>query len=107
MANIGKYEFIFVSTHKEVRDALLANCLFFYLIYPDLDEKEVYLQRYRDRDSPQAFIDLLDKNWLNWLSELQRVGTGCKQVCMTFPYLDRELDHIVRSENGERSERLS
>ena len=32
--NIGKYEFIFVSTHREVREALLDNCVFFYLVYP-------------------------------------------------------------------------
>ena len=30
--NIGKYKFIFVSTHKEVREILLDNCIFFYLV---------------------------------------------------------------------------
>ena len=30
--NIGKYEFIFVSSHKEVRNLLLDNCIHFYLI---------------------------------------------------------------------------
>ena len=27
--NIGKYKYIFVSSHKEVRDALLDNCILF------------------------------------------------------------------------------
>ena len=31
--NIGKYEFIFVSSHKDVREALLNECIFFYLVY--------------------------------------------------------------------------
>jgi len=33
--SIGKYEVILVSTQKRVRDALIDNCLFFYLVYPD------------------------------------------------------------------------
>lgn len=98
---IGKYEFIFVSTHKEVRDALLGSCLFFYLVYPDLDDKQVYLQRYKDRGSPQAFVDLLDKNWLDWLGELSRVGAGCKKLCMfNHLFIDGEIQHLVRTEEG-------
>ena len=30
--NIGKYEIIFVSSHEEVRKALIENCIFFYLL---------------------------------------------------------------------------
>ena len=60
--NIGKVDLIFVSTHKEVRDALLENCLFFYLVYPKEQAREEYLQRYRGRNSPEAFIKLLDDN---------------------------------------------
>ena len=100
--NIGKYEFIFVSTHKEVRDALLDNCLFFYLIYPDEGHKQDYLQRFAMRGNASAFVNLVAENWSNWLHELTFCGPGCKRIEMVFPYLEGEIEHIVRSENGER-----
>lgn len=99
--NIGKYEFIFVSSHKEVRDALKAECLFFYLVYPDSRSKELYLKRYMDRGSPEEFVELLDKNWEEWIwqcglekrSSLHELNYGL--------YLDSAIDHIVRSEDEE------
>jgi hypothetical protein len=99
--NIGKYEFIFVSTHKEVREALLDSCIFFYLIYPDEDYKDLYLDRLKKRGSPPEFIKLLDKSWDEWLRELSFCEYGCSNVRMTFPYIEKELQHIVASENGD------
>jgi len=100
--NIGKYEFIFVSTHKEVRDALLENCLFFYLIYPDIDLKEKFLNKYKERGSSDSFIKLLSDNWENWIKELSFCTHGCENISMMFPDLESELRHIVASENGDR-----
>lgn len=101
---IGQVDFIFVSTHKEVRDALLRECLFFYLVYPVADLKEEYVARYRQRNSPQAFITLLDNQFDTWVRECAFCARGCKQITMWQPnsYLDKELRHIVASENGER-----
>jgi hypothetical protein len=99
--NIGKYEFIFVSTHKEVREALLDACIFFYLIYPDGDMKEKYLGRFRERGSSSEFVKLLDKSWDQWLKELSFCEYGCSNIRMLYPYLDKELKHIVASENGD------
>ena len=99
--NIGKYEFIFVSSHKEVRDALKDNCLFFYLIYPDNDKKEIYLQKYRDRGNAESFVKLLDENWNEWIKQCEFEEFGCKNIRMTFDNLEREIRHIVASENGD------
>lgn len=73
------YARIFISSHKEVRDALVANGLKFTLIYPKENLKQEYLQRYKERGDIQAFIDLIDKNWSNWLFELHR-QTGCTHI---------------------------
>ena len=73
------YARIFISSHKEVRDALVANGLKFTLVYPKENLKEEYLQRYKERGSSQAFIDLIDKNWSNWLFELHRQA-GCTHI---------------------------
>lgn len=70
ISNIGKYEYIFVSSHKEVREALVNNCLLFYLIYPDYNDKNDYIERYKERGSSDDFIKLVESNWDNWIEEL-------------------------------------
>lgn len=99
--NIGKYEFIFVSSHKEVREALKDNCIFFYLIYPDVNRKEEFIQRYIDRGSPNGFIKLIESNWEEWIKECEFEMYGCSNVRMILPNLSNELRHIIASENGD------
>jgi hypothetical protein len=83
-SNIGKYEYIFVSSHKEVRDALLDNCIFFYLCYPPLLQKDIYLRRYKERGSPEGFINLIDTNWENWLKDVAFCDdAGIKKIIVT------------------------
>lgn len=97
--NIGKYEIIFVSSHREVREALLQNCLFFYLLYPNRNEKEMYLQRYKERGSSCEFIELISDNWDNWLKELRFCDVGCKNIEMRQSVAD-EIWNIISSERG-------
>ena len=99
--NIGKYDFIFVSSHKEVREALKDNCIFFYLIYPDVNRKEEFVQRYIDRGSPNGFIKLIQSNWDEWIKECEFEMYGCSNVRMILPNLSDELSHIIASENGD------
>lgn len=106
--NIGEYEYILVSSHKVVRDALLNNCIFFYLIYPNYTLKELYLQRYKDRGNDQNFIDLVDKNWMDWIDEITCIDNGCQKICIdnkSFNVSDFlkpsqciDLDHRIRYE---------
>lgn len=99
--NIGKYEFILVSSHKEVRDALKDNCIFFYLIYPADSRKEEFIKRYIDRGSPSGFIKLIESKWEEWLKECEFEMYGCSNVRMVLPNLSDELRHIIASENGD------
>ena len=99
--NIGKYKFIFVSSHKEVRDALKENCLFFYLIYPEETRKDEFIQRYKDRGSPIGFVNLIESKWDAWLKECTFEMYGCSNVRMVLPNLSNELRHIIASENGD------
>lgn len=99
--SIGKYNFIFVSTHKEVREALLDSCIFFYLLYPNKTDKDSYLYRFKKRGSSNEFIELLDKSWDQWIKELSFCEYGCSNIRMSFSYLEKELKHIIASENGD------
>lgn len=74
--HIGKCCRIFISSHKEVREALVVNNLPFTLVYPHISLKQEYLENYRQRGSSEAFIELIDKNWELWLTELKN-QEGC------------------------------
>ena len=69
--NIGKVDIILISSHKDVRDALVKEGLFFYLVFPNINLKEEYLNRYKERGSPEKFIELISNNWESWIKELQ------------------------------------
>ena len=92
--NIGKYKYIFVSSHKEVRDALLDNCIFFYLVYPVNSRKEEFIQRYRDRGNDENFIKLVKTNWENWMDEFYLMDEGCEKL---YAYDEWNLDTVLSS----------
>lgn len=90
--NIGKYEYIFISSHEEVRESLLDECIFFFLVYPSYEMKEDFIQRYVERGSPQEFISLLSKNWHDWMNSIWiSTAIGFKKVKMTEKYLGEQL----------------
>jgi len=79
--NINQADTIFVSSHAEVRDALVANNLLFTLVYPDIKIKEEYLCRYKNRGNSSLFIKLIDENWNRWITECQE-QLGCIHVVL-------------------------
>jgi hypothetical protein len=56
-----------------VRDALLKKGIPFVLVYPNREIKDEYIQRYKDRGNNDAFVDLLEKNWDNWMDEMDQM----------------------------------
>lgn len=77
--NMGKVDIIMISSHKEVRDALVDNELSFTLVYPDKSLKDEYISRYKERGNDDKFVELLDKNWDTWIGELE-TQDGCKHI---------------------------
>jgi hypothetical protein len=78
---IGKVPVIFVSSHKDVRDALVANDIPFTLVYPARDLADEYIKRYEGRGSPKGFVDLIRTNWDKFLDELD-TQPGCKKITL-------------------------
>jgi hypothetical protein len=70
---------ILVSSHKNVRDALVARGINFVLAYPDSSLKDEYIQRYKDRGNNDAFVKLLKNNWDSWMKEMES-QEGCYKV---------------------------
>lgn len=77
--NMGKIPYIFISSHEVVRNALVEAGIEFVLAYPALDQKEIYIERYKQRGSPQGFIDLVTKNWDVWLDQCDN-QVGCRKL---------------------------
>jgi len=96
--NIDKVDVIFVSSHKDVRDALVKEKINFVLAYPSKNLKDEYIQRYIKRGSPEVFVNLISKNWDIWLDELDD-QVGCyKQEMVSNIYLSDFEDTL--DENG-------
>lgn len=79
--NIGKVDIIFVSSHKEVREALFENCLFFTLFRPNYFIKEEYIERFKQRGNDEKFINFIDVNWNGFIDELV-LQKGCDIICL-------------------------
>ena len=61
---------ILVSSHKDVRDALVKKEIPFVLVYPDRSLKDEYIGRYIERGNNGTFVSLLDNNWDDWMDEM-------------------------------------
>ncbi len=72
-ACVGVFDTVLVSTHTEVRDALLLPGvrLLHYLVYPSRDQKDDYLDRCWKRGSPESLIEIVNDSWNTWLDELE------------------------------------
>ena len=75
-SNLGSTDVILISSHKDVREALVDNELRFTLVYPKKELKDEYLERYKERGSPEGFINLLSENWDTWIDEMD-----CQENC--------------------------
>jgi hypothetical protein len=63
---------VLVSSHKEVRQALVANNMPFFLVYPNANLKDEYMERYRNRGSPESFLALMQANFVSFVTECMK-----------------------------------
>lgn len=84
---IGKIDIILVSTHEDVRNALMDNNIPFTIIYPDESLLNEYIGRYFMRGSDIGFLNLLASNFYNWISDIDSID-------------NKKVDKIKMSEYG-------
>lgn len=63
-------DLVLVSSHAEVRRAMLKKGIPYHLVMPEPACKEDWLNRLRQRGSPASFVALIDSNWDSWTSIL-------------------------------------
>ncbi len=89
-ALIGVVDIICVSTHREVREALVRAGIHFVLVYPDIQQKKEYLDRFRtrplradeDRESRDQFVARMNKNWDDWIGYQLPHQKGCAHIML-------------------------
>lgn len=62
---------IFVSSHKVVRDALKAENIPYYLVYPKKDMKDEWMYRFKNRGNDEAFIKFQDEHWDEFIDDME------------------------------------
>lgn len=79
-SNIGKVDYILVSSHDIVREALKDNNIRYTLVYPSAHLKDEYLERYRSRGNNEGFIKFIGSKWDEFITDIEKE---------TFPHLTR------------------
>lgn len=69
---ITKHDYVFVSSHQEVRTALEKEGIPFVLVYPNRSLLSNWIERYQKRDVNGFFIQVLIDNWDKWHDELDK-----------------------------------
>ena len=70
---IQQFVYFFESSHKEVREALIENGIYFTLVYPDRSMKAEWIGRCFLRGSGEKFCQLIADNWDKWINEMEEV----------------------------------
>ena len=93
--NIGKADYIFVSTHDNVRRALEKAGIDFYLVYPDRSLKEEWIGRCFLRGSGEKFCQLIADNWNNWIDGLEEDSKKHKSMKLKYgEYLSNVINFM-------------
>ena len=74
--NVGKADIIFVSSHKEVRQALRNNNIKYFIVYPMLDMKDVIIERMVKRGNDEKFIELQKRQFEESVNEINNEYDG-------------------------------
>ena len=92
--SIGKVDFIFISSHKIVREALVKNNIKFLLVYPEITCKQEYLMRAKERGSSEDFINMLNNNWVDFYNDIRNQsvqGLIIKQELGSNEFIDKRM----------------
>lgn len=90
-----KLDVLYVSSHEEVRSALVEMGVWFYCVYPPIDAKREYLERYRGRGENIEYLELLSQKYEEWIRSMER-QTGCSHVVVPSGcYLSDVLPEII------------
>jgi len=69
--NIGKVDIIFVSSHKQVREAMTKEGIRFCTVYPKKEMLNEWVGRMYIRGNDENFINFIINNWEEFMREIE------------------------------------
>ena len=95
--NNNNIDFIFVSSHEEVREAMQKENIPYVLVYPNSDLLAEWIGRCYLRGSTIAFIERLRENWDSWVETCHKDEyADFKVELQSGQYLSEYLDFIKK-----------
>lgn len=88
---IGNKKIILVSTHKEVLNELEKENLDYILVYPNRELKDEYIKRYKERGSPEQFLNLLNNKWDSFINDMEKANPKKRIVLNKGEFLKDKL----------------
>lgn len=86
---------IMVSSHDNVREAMREAGIDYTLVYPQRELKGDYLERYKERGSPDQFVNMMDHKWNDFVDSSESDPTTDKLVLGEGEFLvDKVADKI-------------
>ena len=70
-SEIGGYEYVLISCHKEVRNELDAQGIPYVVVIPEVGCKNEYMKRYLKRGDSAEFMARMYANWEDWHEEIE------------------------------------
>lgn len=81
----GKYDYIFVSSHASVREALDKEGIEFTIVYPEYSCKNEWVGRCFDREKngeSGCGAEVMYNNWEQWITECFETGIDHKEIVL-------------------------
>lgn len=94
-SEISKVDIRLISTHSSVLDVLDIRGLEYFIVVPTLDQKYIYLDRYRNRGSSEEFIQMMEENYDSFVEQLLNRPNGIKIVLDQYSHLSDKIDLII------------
>jgi len=79
-----------------VLSALQEANIEFAIVYPDLGLKQAYLEKYINRKSPQALIDKIDENWVEWIVALKEKQKQYSWKSVVLSHQNHNMMHAIK-----------
>lgn len=98
-----EYKVVLISQHSIIRKCLDAVKLDYVLVYPNIDMKDEFIQRYKNRGNNENFINLILNNWDSWIYDLDNVQNHTKIVLNKGQYLTDFVVELGLEEKVEES----
>ena len=92
--HFGTVDYIFIATDPEGLRLLHKEGFQITLVYPEIELRNEYLDRYIERDSPHDFIGVFMKCWNLWINELKEQSYCSHVVLAKGEYVETYLSSL-------------